>query len=1006
MTHSPDERTRDPERAGRLSQNPLEHFRRWITTTPAAPEVAYRQYALSLIMLVILPASVVVAVASAVLWLLGGNTLRIPVYTFSFLAVVFVAIYFIRHNRLTFATHLLAGSILLIMSTAAFTIGLAATDLILFIVAIVMVALLIDLRPAILYSLIAGAVYWAASGKGYTVRLITIDFVILTVGLTILLTLIWLVTTELRRAAARERALTAQLANYNRALTEQVMDRTAALAASEQLYRQIVENTHEIILVIQDGCLRYVNPQGVKLSNDTTAELIGAPFIDFIHPDDRPLAVTQHASRIQGEPLAQPYSLRIMTKDGRVQWVEVNAVYIEWEGKPATLNFVQDIHQRKLAEERVRLSEERYRMLVENQTDLVCSYLPDSTITFVNEAYCRYFGRTREELFGASFLTLLPSDTRQTAGDHLADLLATPRISEFEQISLIDGEVHWQQWMDNPILDADGQVVEVIAVGRDITDRKRAEQLLQHAKEVAEAADHAKSQFLANMSHEIRTPMNAVIGMSNLLLDTKLDPEQADCVETIRTSGDLLLGIINDILDFSKIKAGHLELDSAPFYLNPCIEGILDLVADQAADKGIELAYDVDDPMPTSFEGDATRLRQILINLVGNAVKFTSSGEVVVLVRGEPVEDRWRLHFIVRDTGIGIAERNIDHLFQAFSQVDPSISRRYGGTGLGLAISRALCELMGGELWVESTVDVGSSFHFTIMVKAGSPTEEAYSGGHSGLAGKRVVVVTGHPTTRTFLARQLRRWQMEPVLAPDAGAALAALADAPPVDLALLDAALTTPDGDRLMEALRRHPSFATQPLLAYSPARRSPAPPERARLAPLTVIHKPVKVAHLFNALVAALAPQAVAAGAAASPFNSGAPTLAQPIRILLAEDNLANQKVALLILRRLGYQADVATNGIEAVAAVQGQPYDLVLMDVQMPEMDGLDATRAIRASLPPERQPMIVAMTADALAETRQACLDAGMDGYISKPVNLAELVQTLQECQSRVPRSAKT
>ncbi len=1000
MAHSPGGRLPNSIRNGLTNGNRwLQRLRHWMIPAAVDTNVAHQQYVLSYVLLVVVPGAAIVVFTALATWLLlRHTTAQLFIISSVFFGVTLVVAYLARQNRLTFAIHLLAVAVFFIVGTAALTGDLSVTDLILPVAAIVMVALLIDLRPALLYSVVTGLLYWLASESGKILPLILADYLILSMGLGFLLVLVWLSTTELRRVAGRERTLTGKLADYSRSLEDQVAERAAALQTSENQYRVLVENTHETILVIQDGRLCFTSPQATILSGYTADELIETPFIKYIHPDDRAFAIHQHEKRLRGEPLIRPYSIRIVRKDGAERWIEVNAVYAEWAGRPATINFLQDIHERKLTEEQLHLSEERYRTLVENQTDLICRYNPDTVITFVNEAYCRYFGQRRENLVGSSILPLLPPETRQPALDHLADLLANPRVTQYEQYSRINGEDRWQQWTDNPIVGADGQTVEVITVGRDITDRKQAEQLLQQAKEAAEAADQAKSQFLANMSHEIRTPMNAVIGMTNLLLDADLNEDQAECVETIRTSSDLLLGIINNILDFSKIKAGRLDLDPVPFYLHTCIEGILDLLADQAADKGVVLAYDIDDEVPPALDGDVTRLRQVLVNLANNAVKFTEAGEVVILVRGEPDQDLWRLHFAVRDTGIGISAAAIGALFQAFSQVDPSISRRYGGTGLGLAISQALCELMGGRLWVESRPGVGSTFHFTVVMKAAPCQFEPFCGNYPALSAKRVLLVVDHATTRTFAARQLRRWEMVSIQATNADEALAMVAREPFVDVAIIDDDLILEDGQTLSAALRGHVRFGNRPLILLSAIRKISTDHDHDRRARVTLLNKPIKVVRLFNALVAQFERPSVQTGFHTSPFAVDASTV-QPLQILLAEDNFVNQKVAMRTLQRLGYQVDVAANGAEAIAACWRKTYDLILMDVQMPEMDGLEATRGIRTRLPQDLQPMIVAMTADALKETRQACLDAGMDGYISKPVNLDDLTRVLQECQAR-------
>ena len=772
---------------------------------------------------------------------------------------------------------------------------------------------------------------------------------------------------------------------------------------AEKRYRDLIEQLPLVTYIdepIETATNIYTSPQVEELVGTSPDEWVGDPdfFPKLLHPDDRERVIADHARALRSGASSWSFEYRLLARDGRTVWIRDDAVVVRDErGQPLyTQGFMLDITERKQAEEALRRSEEEvrrqkqyYKTLLEISPAAVVTTDLEERVTSWNPAAERLFGYTHEEAVGQLIdeLVLGREDlleegravTRTAAEQGAAHLIArrmrkdgTPVDVEVLMARLVVG----------------GEQVGWNLIYHDIGE-------LQRARKEAEAATQAKSLFLATMSHEIRTPMNAVIGMTELLLDTALDKEQRRFAEVIHTSGDALLRVIDDVLDFSKIESGKLELERRPFELRECVESALELVAAQAAQRDLELGCLIDSEVPPEITGDATRLRQVLLNLLGNAVKFTEEGEVIVAVRREgSAPGGHRLHVAVRDTGIGIPEERMRQLFQSFSQVDASTSRRFGGTGLGLAISKRLSELMGGTMWADSAPGQGSTFHFTFLAEEAPVTAPPHArGDQPQLHAKRLLVVDDNGTNREIVVRQARSWGMRPRATGRPREALTWVERGDPFEVAILDMQMPEIDGLALAHGIRGQPAGRALPLVLLTSLGR----PERSRAREFAVtLTKPVRASQLYDALMGILArrpeerkePEArvtAGPGAAAAPARSR-------LRILVAEDNGVNQQLALGLLGKLGYEADVAGNGAQAVEAVEGESYDLVLMDVEMPELDGLEATRRIRRRRP-HGPPRIIAMTANALQEDREACFAAGMDDYLAKPLRVAQLAEAL-------------
>jgi PAS domain S-box-containing protein len=803
--------------------------------------------------------------------------------------------------------------------------------------------------------------------------------------------------------ALRERRRTAAQAAF-RTRAEAAADSAAreALAAAqvaaearagEALFRGLVEAADDVIFRTDaEGRFTYVNPAVTDVLGYERAELVGRPFLDVVRPDYRDQARRFYEDqRHQGIPNTY-CEFPMTTRSGQDLWVGQRVQLVVPGGRFAGLQgLARDITERNLAQQALEHEREQLRQIVMHAPVAMAMLDRDGRHVAHSARWLRYLGTSDPSVVGRTIAEVWPSmpDRYRPV---LARALGGEVVSEPEDaLEREDGTRVYLRWTVHPWRDAKGGVAGVVLVAQSID-------VLVRARQAALEASRLKSEFVANMSHEIRTPMNGVIGMTRLLLDTDLAPEQREYAEIIDSSGRALLEIINDILDFSKIEAGRMELEVSDFDLRRAVREVLGSFAEAAQAKGLELLCLIRHDVPSALRGDPGRLRQVLTNLVGNAVKFTEEGEVVLRVTlAEAAGEAVCVRFEVRDTGIGIDPALKPRLFQSFVQGDGSATRRYGGTGLGLAISKRLVSLMGGEIDVDSRPGRGSTFHFTarLLRQAPAVAERAPA---ARLAGRRVLVVDDNATNRQILKQQLGYWGMR-VSAVDSGAkALAALHQAAAAgavfDLAILDMKMPEMDGLTLARAIKGIGALEELRLVLLTSFGQRGHGAEAARIGISAYLTKPVDEGDLYDCLAEVLG------GDGRSPVahlvtrhslrEAREPAAAH---LLVAEDNEVNQKVAVRILEKLGYTVEVAENGREAVEACGRVRYDAVLMDVQMPGMDGYEATRLIREREAGGPRTPIVAMTANAMKGDREKCIDAGMDDYVSKPVTPAELQAVL-------------
>ncbi len=787
-----------------------------------------------------------------------------------------------------------------------------------------------------------------------------------------------------------------------------------ALKQERDLLDSIMQTDIAGILVLSaGGRILFINQYArdifdIKEQSDNLTLPYDAPLWQLARPDGALLQPTEqpfHVILKSRAPLQNEEYL-LYGKNDSVRYLTLNgAPLLDEKGEISGIVLAfTDITRQKEYEQRLRAVEtelresmERFRLLAENATDMIAKFSPQGTFLYVSPASEGILGYTPDELLGKSLYDLAhPDDVVEIVRTTQEGYRKGQTYTITHRARRKSGEYVWLETTNKVIRDPQTRAVtEIVAVSRDITHHKEAEEALRQAREAAEATNRAKSEFLANMSHEIRTPLNAVIGMTSLLLETDLSLEQQDYIETIRTSGNALLNVINDILDFSKIEAGKMELEEQPFDLHECVESALDLVARQAHEKNLELTYIISEHAPPMVVGDVTRIHQVLVNLLSNAVKFTQEGEVIVTVTSHPQpNDTHEITFTVQDTGIGIPQERLGRIFDAFSQADASTTRQFGGTGLGLTISKRLIEMMGGRIWVESQVGIGSTFSFSLRMRAASAAQSAHHRGTQPLLhNKNVLILDDNATNRSVLSRQMEAWGMLPVTAGSLQEVRERAAHTP-FDIVVLDTSIQGLSDNELVTQMGDIFPVETAFVVLSPVGNRQRF---RAGSRYITYLSKPIKSLQLYNALISAVDHNKRPSTRPITDVFEPDMGNKHPLRILIAEDHLINQKVILGILGKLGYRADIAANGIEVTEALERQLYDVVLMDVQMPQMDGVETTRYIREHIPTNRQPTIVAMTAHALKGDREKYLAVGMDAYISKPVQVVQLKEILRHCK---------
>jgi two-component system sensor histidine kinase/response regulator len=788
------------------------------------------------------------------------------------------------------------------------------------------------------------------------------------------------------------------------------------LRDSENKHRVLFEDSADATLVVGEHGFVDCNLAAVQMFGYATVADLTALHPADLSPPNQPDGTPSLAGSNQEIATAflngkNRFEWLHRRKNGDVFPAEVCLTALTLHGRPVLLATVRDITARKHAEASLRTSEEQFRQLADSIREVFFVVTPEPTrVAYVSPAYEEIWKRPRQEVYdrATAWIECVHPDDRGGVGSYFERLMQGIQSEMSYRIERPDGSLRWIHSRGFPVNDPKGKLVRVVGIAEDVTERKRVEAELLDAKEAAESANRAKSEFLANMSHEIRTPMNGIIGMTDLVLDTKLNPEQAEYLLMVKGSADALLTLLNDILDFSKIEAGKLELDCLNFNLRESLGQVVKTLAVKAQQKGLEFIFDVAPGVPTNVVGDPARLRQVLVNLVGNSIKFTEKGEIEVSVQTETESVAGTiLRFSVRDTGIGIPVDKQDGIFGAFSQGDSSTTRKYGGTGLGLTIAGQLVGLMGGKLSVKSEGGKGSTFYFTVQFGPGVAPLPKNLPDVFRLAGVPVLVVDDNATNRRILEDSLIRWEMIPTVVEGAAAAIQALqharASGAQLPLVLTDALMPEIDGFGLVEMIRHDPLLSSVTIVMLTSGLERPDAARCQKLGVAAYLSKPFDRLELRDVLLRVLARDPTKPEITALVTRQTLEEHRQSLCFLVAEDNAVNQRLIARLLEKRGHRVVLVQNGREALEALEKQPFDFVLMDVQMPEMDGFEATQRIREKEKASGAHLaIIALTAHAMKGDEERCLACGMDGYVTKPIKLEELFSVMENVAPGIAR----